>query len=236
MEWDKLSMADRARYIRAAVANGITNLSYIKDAYKSYAEGGYTGDENNPIILDEIVVTPQSSALAASRQATKPNTDFTHAQDMNWYQRYGATYIPKIPYGTKVLNPRTCINTVTGFYDPNNTVASNIEITDRPEEYGYKEIKQSEAVPGDIIMLTDKDNYPHHAVMFDSVSDKNGVTFDNFPIEVGDTLVNYSNGGISDNSYRLQQPLRKFLGPNSGGDFTGVHRYYRYTGKRKNKK
>lgn len=38
MSWDKLSMADRAEYIRIAVANGVTNLDNIRDAYNSYAK------------------------------------------------------------------------------------------------------------------------------------------------------------------------------------------------------
>ena len=43
------------------------------------------------------------------------------------------------------------------------------------------QIPQEEALPRDIIILSDKNNYPKHAVMFDKVVN-------------GDTLVNYSNG------------------------------------------
>lgn len=39
MSWDKLSMTDRAKYIKLAVANGITDLNTIKDSYNSYDEG-----------------------------------------------------------------------------------------------------------------------------------------------------------------------------------------------------
>lgn len=38
--WDKLSMADRAKYIQLGVANGVTSLDEIKDTYNKYAEGG----------------------------------------------------------------------------------------------------------------------------------------------------------------------------------------------------
>lgn len=44
-----------------------------------------------------------------------------------------------------------------------------------------RQIPQKEALPGDIIILSDKNNYPKHAVMFDKVVNE-------------DTLVNYSNG------------------------------------------
>lgn len=44
-----------------------------------------------------------------------------------------------------------------------------------------RQIPQKEALPGDIIILSDKNNYPKHTVMFDKVVNE-------------DTLVNYSNG------------------------------------------
>lgn len=42
MEWSKLSMAERARYIQLGVKSGVTSLDTIRDTYNSYAEGGYT--------------------------------------------------------------------------------------------------------------------------------------------------------------------------------------------------
>lgn len=36
--WNKLSMADRAKYIKLAVENGIINLEYIRDIYNSTKE------------------------------------------------------------------------------------------------------------------------------------------------------------------------------------------------------
>lgn len=232
-KWDKLSMADRANYIKLAVENGITDLSHIRATYDSYAEGGYIGDDDHPIKLKEVVVTPQSSALARSREAKRPNKDFSTAQDMTGLQRFGANHLTWVPL--LGVDPHTCLNTVTGFYDPNNTVAANVNMVAHPEDYGYKEIKQKEAIPGDLIILSDKTNHPKHAVMFDSVSEENGI-HNGFPFAPGDTLVNYSNGGRGKNDYRLQGPLPRFDNPDkAGGDFSGIHRYYRYTGKNKSK-
>ena len=45
--WDKLSMADRAKYIKLAVQNGITSLGDIREAYNKYAEGGPTAVKRN---------------------------------------------------------------------------------------------------------------------------------------------------------------------------------------------
>ena len=41
-EWNKLSMADRAAYIKLGIDNGITDLATIRDTYNKFAEGGST--------------------------------------------------------------------------------------------------------------------------------------------------------------------------------------------------
>lgn len=48
----------------------------------------------------------------------------------------------------------------------------------------------------------------------------------------GDRFVNYSNGFQNlKTGYKKYKPLSVFLQPNAGGDFTGVHRYFRFTRK-----
>ena len=183
------------------------------------------------IVLKSVTVTPQSSALNRSREAKSPNIDFKYAQDMTDTQKFGANWLAGIPFIG--VDPHTCLNTVTGFYNQESTVASNANMVKRPEDYGYKEIQQKDAVPGDLIILSDGNNHPNHAVMFDSVSEKYGV-HNGFNYEPGDTLVNYSNGGRGKNDYRLQGPLIRFDDKDkAGGDFSGTHRYFRYTGKSK---
>lgn len=227
--WDDLSMSDKAKYIQLGVQNGITNLSSIRESYNKYQDGGYIGDRDHPIALgDTVEITPQKSALNVSRQSTTPNSDFSTAKDMHSLGRFVNNHFTWLPG----IDPHTCINTVTGFYNPKETVASNAKFVANPQKYGYTEIDQQDAIPGDIIILSDKDNFPHHAVMFDQVADKGGV-HNNYQYAEGDTLVNYSNGGRSPQDYRLQGPLSRFSDPHhSGGDFSGVHRYFRYIGKK----
>lgn len=53
-EWNKLSMADRAAYIKLGIDNGITDLATIRDTYNKFAEGGYVREQNNnPIAFDK---------------------------------------------------------------------------------------------------------------------------------------------------------------------------------------
>ena len=184
-------------------------------------------------MLKGITVTPQSVALNRSRRAESPNTDFSNAQDMTGIQQFRADWLDGVTIiGT---DPHTCLNTVTGFYDPENTVASNPNIVAHPENYGYRKIPQSEVVPGDLIILSNGEGHPKHAVMFDSVSDREGV-HNGYNYAPGDTLVNYSNGGRGKDDYRLQAPLKRFDNPEkAGGDFSGPKTYLRYTGKKKKK-
>lgn len=53
-KWNKLSMTDRAAYIKLGIDNGITDLAIIRDTYNKFAEGGYVREQNNnPIAFDE---------------------------------------------------------------------------------------------------------------------------------------------------------------------------------------
>lgn len=56
MSWDKLSMADRAAYIKLGVENGITDLNTIRSIYNKYAEGGdlESSKPKNVTLLDKI--------------------------------------------------------------------------------------------------------------------------------------------------------------------------------------
>lgn len=38
--WNKLSMADKAKYISLAVQSGVTDIGHIRDTYNFYAGGG----------------------------------------------------------------------------------------------------------------------------------------------------------------------------------------------------
>ena len=44
MEWSKLSMPERAKYIRLGVKNGITDIDSIRKIYNKYAKGGHIYD------------------------------------------------------------------------------------------------------------------------------------------------------------------------------------------------
>ena len=231
-----ISAEERGDTVRVpSIDQGVRFTENYKKYYpkgKTFAEGGHIYDgltEDSQQMVDGITGAAASlrqMALDRSRRATSPNTNFTHAMDLPAYSSYPASFAPRL-FG---IDPHTCLNTVTAFYDPKNTVANNANFWANPGDYGYQQISQEEAKPGDIIVLSDKDNYPRHAVMFDSVAEKEMQKY-GYPIHKGDTLVNYSNGGRGKDDYRLKATLKRFDdSSSSGGDFSGERRYFKYIG------
>lgn len=217
---------------KAKSKNKFTTGGYLTSPSNAHIYDGNT--EESQQMVDGITGAAPSMrdiALERSRKATSPNTDFTNAMDLPLYSSIPATYAPRLFF----IDPHTCINTVTGFYDPKHTIANNANLWVNPEDYGYEQIPQASARPGDIIVLSNKDNYPNHAVMFDSVAQQDSEKY-GYPIHRGDTLVNYSNGGRGKNDYRVQATLKRFDDPEAaGGDFSGERRYFKYTGRRPKK-
>lgn len=144
----------------------------------------------------------ERKALQRSRQNKNPNTNFNNSWDLNWLGKLKGL----------LGKGATCTNTATSFYYPNRTTAGSKNLLDNPEKSGFKIIEQKEATPGSIIVISNPDGTERHSVIFDSVykgepywyydsNDKN-----QYYIQEGDTLVNYSNGKHEFGNYR-----KKFL-------------------------
>lgn len=81
MKWDKLSMADRAKYIMLAVHNGITNLNTIKHTYNSLSEGG-------PYSAGKMTNTLYESA-AEVESLGEPEHHYDFTQSEEWANAHG---------------------------------------------------------------------------------------------------------------------------------------------------
>ena len=57
--WNKLSMKDRANYIRLAVKNNIKDLGTIRNIYNQYATGGYKDDRGEK----QVIINPNDKFL-----------------------------------------------------------------------------------------------------------------------------------------------------------------------------
>ena len=89
-EWNKLSMADRAAYIKLGIDNGITDLATIRDTYNKFAEGGYYDNKTIEVTLPEIVVTP-SEVQKEYKLKVRPFLDKKAALDIG----KSFDYLPK---------------------------------------------------------------------------------------------------------------------------------------------
>ena len=146
-------------------------------------------------------------ALSRSRNNTAPNANFMTAVDMRDDK--------KMPASRNATNSYSnCINTVTGFFNPTQTVSSNISFTQTPWAYGFQEINEADATPGDVGILHNTDDHPYHAVILDNQNSD------------GTWNVNYSNG---DKNYRKNKSINVFKSPDQKHKLKQI-KYYRYVG------
>lgn len=151
------------------------------------------------------MATPEQIALQRSRNNRSPNADFLGAWDLGICGKIKGL----------LGKGATCTNTATGFYYPNRTTAGSNNLLSDPEKAGFQIIDQKDAVPGSIIVISNPDGTERHSTIFDSVyhgepywyyspNDRN-----QYYIQEGDTLVNYSNGKRGSENYRKGVPLNK---------------------------
>lgn len=91
MSWNDLSMADRAKYIKLGVSNGITNLSNIREVYNSYAEGGqvhkYDGESEPTQQMNPVLTNLKNylEGIAATYKQHLLNKEITDEQVVDNY-------------------------------------------------------------------------------------------------------------------------------------------------------
>ena len=77
MSWNKLSMRDRAAYIKLGINNGITDLNTIREIYNKFEEGGPLTRQANPDNTDRIL-DYLGSDLTYNKGGTKVMYDGTY--------------------------------------------------------------------------------------------------------------------------------------------------------------
>ena len=206
-EWNKLSMADRAAYIKLGIDNGITDLATIRDTYNKFAEGGYYDNKTIEVTLPEIVVTP-SEVQKEYKLKVRPFLDKKAALDIG----KSFDYLPKQsldsqmkafidihqyagkPHLKGIQSPILSITTGNGdpraYYNPIFNTAYNINsLRDAMEEMSHPiQLKLSKKPTAEI---------------FDYVKD----------VVTGKQLKSYNKkGSLEYNTHRVVQPLlNKYL-------------------------
>ena len=138
--------------------------------------------------------------LTANRKSDR------HEARKLWKEVQQAEDILKKGY-PKYVNGQTCISTATGCYP--HRVNGNWLFAVNPSKYGFKEILESDRLPGDLVQEY-VDGYPVHALLYS-----------------GNNKFNYSNGGWEGN------PLYRNSNYKS---FNGILKYFRFIGTDEDKK
>lgn len=204
--WDKLSMAEKAAYIRVGVQNGITSLNDIKKAYNTYADGGtmlpevvvtprmnyinYTGEETNVPTLEQYKQARRdgirANALLDMQNTTEPTVPSLPSPLGRIFKRIAGDWYDdkdvKFIFGTD-KNPNTCLSTVTSKYG--RTISGNKTFRDNYRNYGFIEVPEEERDHGDIVQTIGRRGVPSHAAMV------SGFTKD------GKMLIDQSRGGVT---------------------------------------
>jgi hypothetical protein len=124
-----------------------------------------------PTIL-KIFTSPNENYLQAAKEATKPNTNFMFASNASLPGRIYMTFSGK--------EFKTCINTVTAFFNKYHTCSNCEDFEKRPEKWNFMQVQEPKV--GDIVIQhNSKTGRAYHAVII--VNIKNGKLYVNHAIK-----------------------------------------------------
>ena len=141
----------------------------------------------------------------------------------NKYANPAVGYKPQLPTGLS-----NCTLTATQWVNPNTPIGKAQTIIDNGEKYGYRQIPEVHALPGDLVIATNPENNHHHTMLLTGFINKpQHHTFQDkdYVLPEGHPLVRYSNGSTHPSGYRKSVGLMEYI-DNSEGK-TNV-RYYRH--------
>ena len=84
--WNKLSMKDRANYIKLALDNGITNLQTIRDAYNRFDKGGSLNVEQTKYDIGLPAVSTQDNPIEYNELDEIRKSELESLRTLQWYE------------------------------------------------------------------------------------------------------------------------------------------------------
>lgn len=218
MEWSKLSMPERAEYIRLGVKSGITNIDSIRQIYNEYAEGGN--------------IHPDELALSRAREATKPATNYADAVDKTLWNPLYSGRVLLDALGIEKSGLSNCTLTVSQFYDPDKPIGSARSIATNPNKMGFQQIPEEYAGLGTMVIASEPrkndENNKYHTMIITGYANKDYTyTFKGkkYKVSKGDPLVNYSSGKNTPSNYKRNVPLKVYTDNSDGKTF---NRYFNH--------
>lgn len=154
MSWNKLSMYDRAAYIKLGINNGITDLNTIREIYNKFEEGG-----------------PLSERDKVLNKANTVASNYNSARDFNMNPViYGIRKTLEDVFGRGGLS--NCTLSATQWVNPNNSYMSAKNIVNNPNT-GYREISKDEAIPGDLLISKNPNTGTYHTMLIEGLDENN---------------------------------------------------------------
>ena len=115
------------------------------------------------LLILSLCSSPNENYLQAAKEATTPNYNFLFAKNASLFGRIGMTLTGK--------RHKTCINTVTSFFNEYHTCSNCEDFVENPEKWNFERTAKPEV--GDIIIQHDSQTgRAYHAAII--VDIKNG--------------------------------------------------------------
>ena len=115
--------------------------------------------------------SPNENYLQVAKEATTPNFNFLFAKNASLFGRIGMTF--------KGKKHKTCINTVTSFFNEYHTCSNCEDFVENPEKWNFKQTSTPEV--GDIIIQHDpQTGRAYHAALI--VNIENGRYYVNHAV------------------------------------------------------
>lgn len=84
--WNKLSMKDKAKYIKLALDSGITNLQTIRDTYNRFDKGGSLNVEQTKYDLGLPAVSTQDNPIEYNELDEIRKSELESLRTLQWYE------------------------------------------------------------------------------------------------------------------------------------------------------
>lgn len=130
----------------------------------------------------------------------------------------------KIPTGMS-----NCTLTATQWVNPEEPLMRAQTIIDNGKNYGYIEVPEKYAIPGDLVIATNPNNNAHHTMLihdFTKVPENHVFQGKQYNLPAGHPLVRYSSGTTNLSGYRKSVGLLEYLNNSDGKTKIQYYRHY----------
>lgn len=151
---------------------------------------------------------------------TSPQWEYARRALSCWWANYDLRYCIDLPKSSRKdftntsWKPWPCINTATSFYNDKRRAGNCNKFMANPERWGFTEVSEDEAVPGDLMLFIRKKDGARHAGVYSMNS------------LIGPLCANTIS--VIEGVYLHFMPIKPYLAVRAAG-FYKV-RYYRYNG------